>query len=97
MKLKVEQLDSSVKGRVIRKTYKRRNAKLNRRLAKADLENAPTKPRYRGYVSCAGAPSGALRTFRGFPLSNSSQQFHRMQLYRRNDERVQRGHLEGDR
>jgi len=48
MKLKIEQLDSSVKGRVIRKTYKRRNAKLNRRLAKADLENAPTKPRYRG-------------------------------------------------
>ena len=51
MKLKIEQLDSSVKGRVIRKTYKRRNAKLNRRLAKADLENASTKPRYRGYVS----------------------------------------------
>ena len=51
MKLKIEQLDSSVKGRVIRKTYKRRNAKLNRRLAKADPENAPTKPRYRGYVS----------------------------------------------
>jgi hypothetical protein len=51
MKRKIEQLDSSVKGRVIRKTYKRRNAKLNRRLAKADLENEPTKPRYRGYVS----------------------------------------------
>ncbi len=51
MKLKVEQLDSSIKGRVIRKTYKRRNAKLNRRMAKADPENAPTKPRYRGYVS----------------------------------------------
>ena len=34
MKLKIEQLDSSVKGRVIRKTYKRRNAKLNRRSGK---------------------------------------------------------------
>ncbi len=46
-----EQLDSSVQSQAIRKFAKRRTNKALRRAAKQNPEDAPTKARYRGYVS----------------------------------------------
>lgn len=47
----IGQLDSNVQNRHLRRYYKRLTHKTMRRAAKHDLENAPQKTRFCGYVS----------------------------------------------